>query len=672
MAIGGETAEKSKSEGSISGSVVDGGGKAIGGARVQLFQYDDKLRGYETILKELKTDEGGKFEFPRLPDGGYIVCAQREGVGRAWVSTILQDALQQRFEIALRPMAAPTIQVRDESGKPIVAAHVRTLKVRDTNGSLSLREASAGTFTALALESQPTDAAGVLRLPDLPEKSFVGATIDHPDFVSVNISTAAVKPGVIAEAKMHSGTKVKFRISNPVDSKLPSVRLTLNNWDDESASEYHKYSLALGADGSATITIAPGKYRLIELENEDSIITPVYRKNGLFEAIEIPASNQEFTFTLHRKQRVSGKLVDAVTGKPIKDAWVSAAISNQPVSDWNTAAYGDTDADGKFKLEAPAGKVLVSASADNYTMVKAYVEEEVRDDGPTTWEEIKLTPNPKITGRVIDAEGKPVAGAVIRLRGIFNFFRHPPASTDADGRFELQVRRIPENFDEPNARELAWVHPLDAFDPTRPLSARVMLHLDQPESYTGMTIQLQPEDCDAFLERAKAPTREWARKALALRKESAKKREAWIGQPAPELDGAVWINTDKPAMSLEDFQGKYVLLDFWTVWCGPCHADFPVIKLLHDLYKDRGFVVIGVHNNSVDADSVCEHVKQQGLTFPIVVDQRDGRILQKYDALVGGYPSYVLIGPDGKIVETETNLFQIEYARKYLFSSKRQ
>jgi thiol-disulfide isomerase/thioredoxin len=147
------------------------------------------------------------------------------------------------------------------------------------------------------------------------------------------------------------------------------------------------------------------------------------------------------------------------------------------------------------------------------------------------------------------------------------------------------------------------------------------------------------------------------------------------GKPAPELDGAVWLNTDKPKMSLAAFRGKYVLLQFWTTWCGPCHIDMPNVKLAHDLYKDKGMIVIGVHDNSTPIDGIKQDVAQQGLSYPIAVDGADGRILESYKALgVSGYPTYILIGPDGTIVEDPTGtarglrMYMLEILRQKLMS----
>src|SRR5437868_6663211 len=101
-------------------------------------------------------------------------------------------------------------------------------------------------------------------------------------------------------------------------------------------------------------------------------------------------------------------------------------------------------------------------------------------------------------------------------------------------------------------------------------------------------------------------------------------------------------------MMLADFRGKFVLLDFWFTACGPYHDDFPTVKLISEFFKDD-VVVIGVHNNSASPAAVRAHVGRIGLPFPIVVDHSDGRVVTQYQArgMVDGFPSYVLIDPDG-------------------------
>jgi peroxiredoxin len=75
-------------------------------------------------------------------------------------------------------------------------------------------------------------------------------------------------------------------------------------------------------------------------------------------------------------------------------------------------------------------------------------------------------------------------------------------------------------------------------------------------------------------------------------------------------------------LSLRDFKGKVVLLNFWATWCPPCKEEMPSMERLYQRYKDRGFAIVAI---SIDADgaSVVESfVKKLGLTFPIGLDPR--------------------------------------------------
>ena len=68
--------------------------------------------------------------------------------------------------------------------------------------------------------------------------------------------------------------------------------------------------------------------------------------------------------------------------------------------------------------------------------------------------------------------------------------------------------------------------------------------------------------------------------------------------PMSELIGKVVPNfsatdLDGKPISLQDYRGKVVLLDFWAVWCGPCLTEIPNVKRVYDTYKDQGFDIIG-------------------------------------------------------------------------------
>lgn len=93
--------------------------------------------------------------------------------------------------------------------------------------------------------------------------------------------------------------------------------------------------------------------------------------------------------------------------------------------------------------------------------------------------------------------------------------------------------------------------------------------------------------------------------------------------PAPELTGlGSWINSNP--LTLAGLKGKVVLVDFWTYSCINCVRTLPYIEKWYETYKDKGFVVIGVHAPEFAFEhvekNVQEAVTQRGLTYPIALD----------------------------------------------------
>ena len=101
--------------------------------------------------------------------------------------------------------------------------------------------------------------------------------------------------------------------------------------------------------------------------------------------------------------------------------------------------------------------------------------------------------------------------------------------------------------------------------------------------------------------------------------------------------------------ALEDFigQGKYVLVDFWASWCGPCKEETPFVVKAYNDYKDKGLVVLGIPVQD-KLDATKKAMAALGIYYPQLLDPAT-ELAQRFD--VTGIPHLFLFGPDGEIVK---------------------
>lgn len=121
---------------------------------------------------------------------------------------------------------------------------------------------------------------------------------------------------------------------------------------------------------------------------------------------------------------------------------------------------------------------------------------------------------------------------------------------------------------------------------------------------------------------------------------SGSRRAARIGEPAPDF---TLSTPDGKNVTLSDYRGRPVLVNFWATWCPPCKIEMPDIEELYQKYKDQGFTVIAVDQQE-SPDAVRRYFADMGLSFQPVIDST-GEIFSLYRVVA--LPTSYFIDADG-------------------------
>ena len=663
-----EPAVQSGATGTIVGKIVDVAGVPIAGVQISFHRWypsrDGRWQKWAQAGAPVVSDQAGVCRFQGLP-GGYFMLVRKTGFAQAFLRTGVRSDQRRQIDIVLKPAVSSVIRLTDGAGQPVAGARVREFGLRGVNGQCYMEQLDLKT---LGVMIPPSDEAGRLQLPPLAAGDFLEVTIEHSYLAPVRLKELAVAAGVVAEATMQPGVTLTLRVptDNPAE-RIVSAVVDLRHEPGDHPSTTGRYEIDLDPDGAARLAVAPGNYPLLVLRHDDFYLAPTY-----FSKLRIePGHNDNLQFKVHRKVPARGRIIEADTGRPVGNVVVNGEIASDESiphgEKWSLAELVKTDADGSYRIPLAAGSARISLQGPGLISESEYLEFTVAADGSTIIPDFRVRPLPKIVGVVRDPDGSPATRAVVRIRGRY-MGDLQPVITDENGRFEIQPESIP--VDANGKRR--FDHHVVAYDPYRPLAARREVRLDKP---VVVVLNLEPHEPDwplsAFIdemgdwERGIVPTEEKERiAAISLR-----------GLVPPELDGAAWINTDGKPLTLASLRGKYVLLDFWFKGCGPCHHDFPSVKLAHELFKDKGVVVIGVHLNLNPPEAVRAHVAEIGLPFPVMVDHPDGRTVARYAShgVATLCPSYMLIDPEGKVLLDDRTIpqptlrsYKLETIRKYL------
>lgn len=101
-------------------------------------------------------------------------------------------------------------------------------------------------------------------------------------------------------------------------------------------------------------------------------------------------------------------------------------------------------------------------------------------------------------------------------------------------------------------------------------------------------------------------------------------------------------------VSLSDYKGKIVILNFWTSWCGPCKEEMPHMQSFAEKHPDIAMLAVNLTSMDLGMDAVKQFVHDFGLTFPILLDEAD----------VVGQQYSILTIPTSYIIDTEGRIFK--------------
>lgn len=151
---------------------------------------------------------------------------------------------------------------------------------------------------------------------------------------------------------------------------------------------------------------------------------------------------------------------------------------------------------------------------------------------------------------------------------------------------------------------------------------------------------------DPFIGDIKTQYDAQARQSAELEKMQNNSGGNWVGKKAPDL---VMPDANGKQVSISSFKGKFVLVDFWASWCGPCRQENPNLVAAYQEFKNKNFTILGV---SLDKDkaSWLEAVESDGLTWTHMSDLAYWKSSSVEIYQFGGIPFNVLIDPQGMVI----------------------
>ncbi|MFM1919674.1 MAG: Thiol-disulfide oxidoreductase ResA [Candidatus Hydrogenedentota bacterium] len=572
----------------LSGRVLqESDGTPVNGAEVWLSQ--------EGLAVRAATNSQGQYSLPGANAGAFHVVALHSGHAIAGHTGFLTASAV--VDLVLPPAEDVSLKVIGPSSKAVSGARLTWLNV---NGLFNVPVAELG---EAGFPQYRSNGEGMITLPPLPSGGFVRLRLSQFDHADLMVDYLPVKQEQPALQMAH-GVAVAGKVMAPDGTPAPGAMVRLFQVGVAGQREFA--SAASDPEGYFRCRVPSGEY-LVAVRHADFASPPPQPVLARGE------DSAEVLLQLERARRITGQVL-LPDGAPCGGVYV-AYLKGETI-------YEEvfTGADGGFHLRvaSPDGVLRVVPPDGYVTQQLSDIVVAMEDADKVVLNPIQLREVPRLKGRVLDASGEPVAGALVSTPRLG---RPERAVSDADGRFEIRPRALPDE----GALYFVVEHPLRferaeflaEFADSQEVEVRLKAYTPSPE------LPDEPEDAP------KIP-------------------RPLVGETAPAWNTAQWFNSEP--LTLEALKGKVVVMAFWASFDdSPQGLDVvDLMRQLHTAYAgDAQVSIVSLH----DATSTVEEVEAFNSSvepgFPIGLDNQRFETFSAYK--VTFIPDLVLIDKKGKL-----------------------
>ncbi len=400
----------------LPGRVVDQAGKGV--ADVQVWATDGFSWTPKTVARTT-TDAEGRFVVPdgqkralqgRAEGFGLFVRSPDGRVG--WLRSAWRNGPDGRsVEVDLSPVGDARGMLIDQSGRPIAGVEVAPLMMSRTNVD--------GIWLSpepRALLRTKTAADGSFVLNGIPKGAQIAASIASPVHGTPTVWWDTGQEVTIAlDSRLG---RIRGRLKPPDGLSVPrELSVGLNNARRPEVSAPAPFELSshksaeVDKDGTFQFdALPPGPYAINAYFDKDGMIAiktqaEVEVRPGAVAEVEIP---------LQRVPMITGRVIDARTGKGIAGVKLASLLQNPPTNPNLFVAEATTDADGRYKIAARPGTIMIQLAEMPKTHLgtdDGYPRLDVKAD--FAWPDFKLSPATELDGLVVNEAGQPVAAAEV-------------------------------------------------------------------------------------------------------------------------------------------------------------------------------------------------------------------------------------------------------------------